>query len=406
MINGGNMTTIKLEKYIQAAPAEVFIYFTNSTALKDWLCDVATTDPRVGGRMYMWWNGDYYTSGEFQKLKQNELVSFRWFGRGEPHATQVDVTIKKKKAGTLLKLAHRKLGKNSKWDEIGKEYKKEWTKALENLTSVLENGADLRITTRPMLGTYTDQFNASIAEKLGIPVVQGLRLSGVVEGLGAQKAGLIADDVITGMDGHEITGAATFASYMNNKKAGDDVEVTYYRCAEKKTTTMKLSGRPIPPIPQSGMELSKQVEPTYKQYENEIEILLKGASEAECAKKPAPAEWSADEILAHLIHSELGWQNALTDIMGGHEASYDDWGGNIQARIDGTIATFTTKAELFKELKNHNAETLNMLINIPSDFLAHKGKFWKLAFYANQNSYHLQSHLEQIRSAIQSAKGA
>ena len=399
------MSIIKLEKYIQAAPAEVFLYFTNSTALRDWFCDVATTDPRVGGRMYLWWNGDYYTSGEFQKLKQNELISFSWFGRGEPHATQVDVTLKKKKAGTLLKLSHRKLGENSKWDEIGKEYKKEWAKALENLTSVLENGADLRITTRPMLGIYTDEFNAGIAQKLGIPIVQGLRLSGVIEGLGAQKAGLIADDVITGLDGHEITGAATFGLCMKNKKAGDTVEVTFYRCAEKKTTSMTLTGRPIPPIPLSGLELSKQVEPVYRQYESEIELLLIAASEEDCAKKPAPAEWSANEVLAHLIHSELGWQNVMTEIMGGYESMYDDWGGNIQAHIDGTVATFTTKAELFNELKNHDAETLNMLIHIPSDFITHKGKFWKLAFQANQNSYHLQSHLEQMRSAIQSARG-
>ena len=96
------MSIIKLEKIIQATPAEVFPYFTNSTALRDWLCDLATTDPRVGGRMYLWWTGDYYSSGEFLKLEQDKLVSLIWFGRGEPHATQVDVTFKSKKAGTLL----------------------------------------------------------------------------------------------------------------------------------------------------------------------------------------------------------------------------------------------------------------------------------------------------------------
>jgi uncharacterized protein YndB with AHSA1/START domain len=398
------MSTIKLEKFIQAPPSEVFIYFTNSTALRDWLCDVATADPRVGGRLYMWWNGGYYTSGEYLKLEKDELVAFSWFGREEPHATRVVVTLKKKKVGTLLKVAHHKLGKNTKWSAIGNEYEKEWTKALDNLASVLGNGADLRITTRPMLGIYIEEFNAGIAEKLGVPVVEGLRLGGVIEGLGAQKAGLRADDVITGMDGHEITGGALFGTFIENKKTGDIVEVTFYRCAEKKTIKMTLSGRPIPSIPLSGLGLSKQVEPVYKRYESEIESLLKDASEADCAKKPAPTEWSANEVLAHLIHSELGGQNVLTEIMGGHESAYDNWGGNIQAHIDGTVATFTTKGELFKELKNHDAETLNMLAHIPEEFLTHKGKFWKLVYQANQNSYHLQTHLEQIRSAIQSAR--
>jgi uncharacterized protein YndB with AHSA1/START domain len=398
------MATIKIEKFIQAHPSEVFLYFTNSTALREWMCDGGTADPRLGGRLYMWWNEGYYTSGEYLKLEKDQFVSFIWLGRGEPHTTQVDVSLKKKKTGTLLKLIHRKLGNNTKWIDIGKEYEKGWMKSLDNLASVLENGADLRITTRPMLGITTDLFNAEIAGKLGIPVVEGLRLSGVIEGLGAHKAGLIADDIIIGLDGQDITGAATFSGFIQRKKAGDKVKVTYYRCGEKKTTTMTLSGRPIPLIPLSGVELSKQVAPVYKKYEAEIESLLKDAKDDECNQKPASTEWSANEILAHLIHSELGFQNAMSDIIGGHESSYDDWGGNIQAHIDGTVATFITKDELFIELKNHNAETLNMLAHIPPEFISHKGKFWKLAFQANQNSYHLQSHLEQMQAAIQSAR--
>ena len=400
------MSTIKIEKYIQAPPSEVFLYLTNSTALRDWLCDGATADPKVGGRLYMWWIGGYYTSGEYLKLEKDKFISFSWFGREEPHATRVDITLKKEKAGTLLKLAHRKLGKNSRWIAIGNEYEKQWKKTLDNLVSVLENGADLRITTRPMLGINTDLFNASIAEKLNVPIIQGLRIGGVVDGFGAQKAGLKADDVISMMDEYEINGAASFGTFIQNKKAGDIVRVTFYRCAEKKTIKMTLSGHPIPPTPASGSELSKQVETVYKRYENEIGSLLKDASEADCAKRPAPTEWSANEVLAHLIHSELGWQNVMTEIIGGHESAADDWGGNIQAHIDGTVATFTTKAELLKELKNHDAETLNMLSHIPSEFLVLKGKFWKLAFQANEYSYHLKTHFEQMRTAIQSARNS
>jgi uncharacterized protein YndB with AHSA1/START domain len=398
------MSIIKIDRLIKASPSEVYLYFTNSTALRDWFCDVATADPHPGGRLYVWWNEGYYTSGEYLKLDKNEFVSFSWFGRGEPRATVVDVQLLRRKAGTLLKLTHRKLGRNTEWIAIGNEYRKEWLKALDNLASVLETGEDLRITTRPMLGIFTDEFNDAIAEKLGIPVGQGLRISGVVEGLGAQKAGLISDDIIIGLDENEITGGATFSSVISTKKAGDKVKVTYYRRTEKKTVNMTLSGRPIPPIPRSGLELSKQVEPVYKQYEGEIESLLNEASEKECSKKPSPTEWSANEVLAHLIHGELGWQNYVSEIIGGQEGSYDDFGGNVQARIDGTVTTFPNKNDLLRELKNHDTETLNMYNHISADFLTHKGKFWKLAFQANQNAYHLQTHLEQMRSAIQSAR--
>jgi hypothetical protein len=154
------------------------------------------------------------------------------------------------------------------------------------------------------------------------------------------------------------------------------------------------------------LELSQQVEPVYKRYESEIETLLKDATEEECTKKPSQAEWSVNEVLAHLINSEIGWQNFVTEIMGGHEGAYDDWGGNIQAYIDGIVETFKTKTALLDELKKHDAVTLKVYNHIPAEFVTHKGKFWKLAFQANQNSYHLQTHLEQMHSAIQCAKEA
>jgi uncharacterized protein YndB with AHSA1/START domain len=398
------MATIKINKFIQVPPSEVYLYFTNSTALRDWLCDVATASPQVGGRFYLCWNSGYYTSGEYLSLEKDKNLSFSWFGRGEPHATSVEVKLQKRQKGTQLTLIHRKLGKTTKWITIGNEYQKQWMKFLDNLTSVLENGADLRITTRPMLGIFTDEFNASIAEKLGIPVTKGLRISGVVDGLGAQKAGFIANDVIVGLDGQEITGASSFGAFISNKIAGDMVDVTFYRGAEKKSVKMTLSGRPIPPIPASGADLSKQVEPVYKHYEDELQAILKDTSEEECAKKPAPSEWSVYEVLAHLIHSELGWQNFVSEIIGGHEGAYDDFGGNVQAHIDGTVATFPSKDSLFTQLRLHDTETLNLYAHISSDFLKHKGKFWKLSFQANQNSYHLQTHLAQIQSAIQVAR--
>lgn len=396
------MSSKKLEKFILTPPSEVYRYFTNSTALRDWICDVATADPHPGGRLYMCWPGDYYTSGEYLKLENDKFVSFTWFGRGEPHQTRVEVSLKKQKGGTLLKLAHRNIGKGHKWAEIGEVYEKQWMSALENLASVLENGSDLRITKRPMLGIYVGEFNANIAGQLCIPVEIGIRLEGVVDGMGAQKAGLQKDDVIVAMDEHELTGGASLGSFISTKHAGDVVEVTFYRGSEKKSVKMTLSGRSIPPIPTSGTELASQIEPIYRKYETEIETLLNSASEEECSHKPGPSDWSAKDVLAHLIHSELGWQNAASEIIGGHEGAYDGYGGNPQARIDGTVAIFPTKSDLLRELKAHDAETLSMLAHIPGEFLSHKGRFWKLVFQASQNSYHLETHMEQMRSAIQS----
>ncbi len=398
------MSTVKLEKFIKAPIVEVYHYFTNSTALRDWICDIATADPHPGGHLYLCWPGDFYSSGEYLLLEKDKLVSFTWFGQGEPHKTRVDVSLKKQKDGTLIKLSHREIGTGQKWAEIAKVYEIQWRNALDNLVSVLENGADLRITRRPMLGIILDDYNAEIAAKLGVPVDYGTRLSDVVDGMGAQKAGLKKDDVLITVDNHELTSGTTLASVMSSKHAGDVVELVFYRGPDKKYAKMTLSGRPIPPIPASGLELSRQVEPIYQQFEKEIEEILKTASESACSHKPTPLEWSANEVLAHLIHSELGWQNAASEIIAGVEAAYDDYGGNVQARIDGTVTIYPTKDELLKELKSHDAETLSMIAHLPDEFLSHKGRFWKLNYQAHQNIYHQQLHLEQMRSAIQSAK--
>ncbi len=398
------MSTVKLEKFIKAPSSEVYRYFTSSTALRDWMCDIATADPHPGGHLYLCWPGDFYSSGEYLQVEKDKSISFMWFGRGEPHKTRVDVTLKKQRGGTLVKLSHRQIGKGQKWAEIAKVFEIQWRSAFENLASVLENGADLRITRRPMLGIIIDDYNAEVAAKLRVPVDYGTRLSDVVDGMGAQKAGLQKDDVIIAVDGHELTTGTSLASVMASKHAGDVVELVFYRGPDKRTAKMTLSGRPIPPIPASGLDLSKQVEPIYQQFEKEIEEILNDASETACSHKPAPSEWSANDALAHLIHSELGWQNAASEIIGGTEAAYDDFGGNIQARIDGTVSIFQTKDELLKELKNHDAETISMLAHIPTEFLSHKGRFWKLSYQAHQNIYHQQLHLAQMRSAIQSAK--
>ncbi len=397
------MSTVKLEKFIRATTPEVYHYFTNSTALRDWICDIATADPHPGGHLYLCWPEDFYSSGEYLLLEKDKSVSFTWHGRGEPHKTRVDVTLKRQKGGTLVRLSHREIGKGEKWAEISKVFEIQWRNAFDNLASVLENGADLRITRRPMLGIIIDDYNPEIAAKLGVPVEIGTRLSDVVDGMGAQKAGLQKDDVVVAIDGHELITGATLTSVMSSKHAGDVVEVSFYRGATLKSTRMTLSGRPIPPIPESGLELSKQVEPIYRQFEGEIEKLLNSASESACSFKSSASEWSVKDILAHLIHSELGWQNAASEIMGGHEASYDDFGGNIQPRIDGTVAIFSTKDGLFNELQRHDAETISMMAHIPAEFLSHKGRFWKLSYQASQNIYHQQSHIEQMAASIKAA---
>lgn len=396
--------TVKVEQFVMAPVSQVYRAFTISTALREWLGDYATMDARPGGRVYIWWQNGYYTSGEFISLELNKKIVFTWLGRGEPHQTQVIVTFKPKGKGTQVRLTHRGLGSGKAWENTPDVFISEWQSSLENLASVLGSGPDQRITHRPMLGISLSDFNPEIAKKLGVPVSTGIRLDGVVSGMGAQAAGLQKDDVLIEFAGQELLDFSSLSSAVRGKKAGDTVSVTYYRGAEKITAQLTLSGRPIPAIPPSLVELSMEVGKAYSQAESQMASFRQGVSEQEAACKPSPEEWSIKEVIAHLIHSERGWQNAIHELAGGQEASYDGYGGNLDARNLATINAFPSLDELETEWRRLNTETVALLAYLPEELLQRKGTYWRLSYQCLTIPTHIVTHLEQMQAALQAAR--
>jgi uncharacterized protein YndB with AHSA1/START domain/uncharacterized damage-inducible protein DinB len=396
--------TIKVEQFVMAPIPQLYRAFTISTALREWMGDYSTMDARPGGRMYIWWQNGYYTSGEFISLEPNKKIVFTWLGRGEPHQTQVIVSFKPSQKGTLVRLTHRGLGSGKAWENTPDIFSSEWQSSLQNLASVLGSGPDLRITHRPMLGISLSDFNPEIALKLGVPVSAGIRLDGVVDGMGAQLADLQKDDVLVEFAGQELADFSHLSSAVRGKKAGDTVSVTYYRGAEKFNAQLTLSGRPIPVIPNSLADLSMEVGKAYSQAESQMASFLRGVSEQEAAQKPAPEEWSIQEVIAHLIHSERGWQNAIHELAGGQEASYDGYGGNLDARNQATLKAFTTLGDLQAEWERLNTETVALLAYLPEEFIQRKGSYWRLAYQCLYFPTHFFSHLEQMQAALKLAR--
>lgn len=392
------------EKQINAPLAQVYRAFTNSSALREWMCDYATTDPKAGGRIYMWWNSGYYTAGEFTSLNENQQLSFTWFGRGEPGPTCVEVSFREMNDGTLVHLIHDGLGSSPEWETVVNEYKKGWNNGLENLASVLESGPDLRIVRRPMLGILINDFNEDIARHLSIPVNQGIRIDNTIAGMGAEAAGLMKDDVIVGMSGKSVIDFNSLSNALSGQYAGDTVQVDIYRGPQKKTVAMTLSGRQIPEIPPTGKLLSDAVRSIHEQGFSDFREFLNEVTDEEASVKPAPGEWSINEIIAHLIHGEEDTHIFIQDLISGQEAWYDGYGGNIQARIDATLAVNPTKQELFNRLNSSTEETLVMLASLPDDFLMRKGSYWRLGYNILQAPYHFTNHKDQMLAALRNAR--
>jgi uncharacterized protein YndB with AHSA1/START domain len=397
-------TTVTSEQFIKVSPSQVYYALTHAVALHEWLCDFATVAPRPGGRMYLWWHGDFYSAGEYLALEENKVVKFKWFARGEPTASEVTVMLTPKNDGTLIVFNH-EVPDGDDWKQRAQGFKAEWDSTLPNLASVLETGLDRRTFDRPMLGINISDFNPEIAKNLQVPVSQGVRLDDVRQGLGAHTAGLCKDDIIVELDGKPITNDyGSFVTALTGKKGGDKVNVVFYRGPQKKTVTMELSKRPVPDISWDPAELARQMRLKYDDSLGKLEACFKDASEAESDREPATGEWSAKQTLAHLIHTERGWIANLDDSVGGYERLADDWGGNIPAHINATVKAYGTVRAMLDELKRLSVEMVSFLGALPNSYVERKASYFLTAAQTLELESHTISHIDQINTALAAAR--
>jgi uncharacterized protein YndB with AHSA1/START domain len=400
------MATGDSEIIVRAPVSQAYKAFTNATALCQWLCDVATVDPRPQGRIYLWWNGDFYSSGHYTELEKDKLIKFRWYSNIDPAASEVLVTFTETDDGSILvRMAHSG-PEGSDWDQIVQGFKSHWDQSLENLKSVLETGIDLRIANRPMLGILPGfDFSPEQASRLGVPVVEGMRLDDVLEGMGAAAAGLQKNDVIVSLDGKKIDNDfKSLRDAITGKKGGDYVEVAFFRGPEKKTVKMELSRRSMVQVPFHPLELADQVRKIYDSVLPEVEKCFDGISDAQAKIPAAAGEWSAMEILAHLLHTERADQLVIVEIYDGFLRQADGFGPNNDAYIRATAAAYPSLSMILEALRRMTDETVNLIANLPESFAKDKGSFYQIGNLMLQRDLHYYGHLDQIKAALAEAQ--
>ena len=397
------MTKFTEEVFVLAPIKLAYRAFTNATSLREWLCDVATVEAHPNGRMYLWWRGDFYSSGHYLELDETKRVRFRWFSNIDSAPTEVTVSVSEKEGGTLVRLDH-EIPDDPAWAHKAEPFRENWADSLRNLKSVLETGIDLRIAERPMLGIMPGDFTEEQAKALGVPVREGIRLDGVVDGMGAQRSGLQRDDVIVEMAGHPIRNDVnSLPLAIAGKKGGDHIPVILYRGAEKKTIDLELSKRPMPEVPFDAAELAKRARTLYEGGLAEVEQCFENATDEQAMAKPDPKEWSALEVVAHLIQGERFNQIYLTGLIDGYEPVTDGFGGNIDAQVAATVKANPSVALMLSALRRTVEETLAYVAMISDDFVANKGSYYRFGFGLLQPNFHLTGHTEQIKAALSAA---
>lgn len=383
--------TLTFERYIQVPPAAVYYALTNSTALGEWLADEARADARPGGRLYLWSNEGITLNDKFVTLERDQRVVFTWMT-----SSVVEIILTAQNSGTRLQLRHENY--ESQWGQAP------WADSLENLQSVLETGLDLRFYNRPMLGIMGGtEVTPELAAEHNLPVSSGVQLQQFVPEMGAAAAGLQSGDILVRLAESDIVAWRSLRPAVSPYKAGDMVEIVFYRGAERMTAQMKLSGRPRPKLPANVADLAQATHEIYARIDGELAELFDGVSEEAAGRPPTAGEWSAKQVVAHLIATEISIQAWIATILSGDEVS--NWSSNNWSWVDAIVTMNPTNQALLAELKRVEQQTVAFIANFSAEFVARKGSYLRTSeIVLNVMPNHTRIHLEQIRQALESSK--
>lgn len=93
---------------------------------------------------------------------------------------------------------------------------------------------------RAVLGVSIQEIDSRLAEEKGFKDLKGVYLPGVMEGSAAEKAGIKEGDVLLAINGKEVNSPSILQEIVGKMHPGDEIELTYRRKGETKTTKATL----------------------------------------------------------------------------------------------------------------------------------------------------------------------
>lgn len=396
------------EQVINAPVDLIYRAFTSAVGLREWLCDVSTTNPTNDGWINLAWNNGYFASGKFTELISNKAVSFTWIGKDEPGWTQVDVVIVPIKDDVYkIILRHSGFDGSDAWDEARRNISHGWEVGLENLKSILDEGKDLRVMKRPLIGIFPyayDNYSDSEKKKFGFPVDYGVVVSNVVPNYGADKAGLRAEDLIVSIQGKKIDNIRTLFGIIGEFAVGEQLTIEAYRGSEKLTFLVDTTPQLAQALPGSPEVLAKEIQDDSARLLDSLEIILAGITDAEASYSPGPEKWSVKETLVHFILHERNLQTWINDLAYDTACLCDVNPGHCLFRIRATLTTYPTLDELMAELRRSYKETVATVAFLEPSFTQRKASYWRVGFELLEKYLGYQEHIRRIEEIIKTAR--
>jgi hypothetical protein len=230
-----------------------------------------------------------------------------------------------------------------------------------------------------------------------------MQLSSVITGWGAEDAGLEKGDIIISMAGQEMQGYKSFLDLIGTFKAGDTVDLSYYRGAEKHDIEIKLSSYPVSDPPATAHDYAEKIEKFHQNTIKKLSTIFEDYNEAQVEFRPGAGEWSAKETLAHLISYESDIHTWVSTLVAGCEEY--PCPSSHAIRIKGLLSLYPTVDGLIEELARRQRETVAMILELPAEFVNRRGSFSRLATGLNFDfSKHYKEHLLQIKESLEKAE--
>jgi uncharacterized protein YndB with AHSA1/START domain len=119
----------------------IFNYLSDSKKLILWFPDQAIIEPQLGGKYHFRWTGtEGVWSGVVTEFIRGNTLGFTWQPPNEPTTTNVRIKLFPQGAETAVELSHSGFPSSEALDKAVTR----WVFYLQNLKSVIEQGADMR----------------------------------------------------------------------------------------------------------------------------------------------------------------------------------------------------------------------------------------------------------------------
>jgi uncharacterized protein YndB with AHSA1/START domain len=384
---------LNFEKKIKTKAEQVYFAFTKKMGLREWIADIVEFNEGRSNSFVLTWVDGNSVFGTIVEKEENEKILFEALTAEKYKKFDVEILIEKKDDYTILKSEVKGVQEKDQ-DKVETFFEN----AFENLRSVLEDGKDLRVYKKPMLGINIGELiNPESAKRNNYPVEYGVVIPALVEGLGAKAAGIKPGDIISEINETKIIAYEDF-SELAKAELGDVIKTVVYRGEDRLEIEVKLTSLPFPTIPATAQDAAEALSKTYLKLEKKLDEILIGVSENAAEYRPAKGEWNTKEVISHLLLASRDLFKWAASMVSGNE--YYIGTSTMPEKLKSTIACYPTLKELRSELVRAQKEGVAFLSEISVDFTSRKNSFLRLSENTKQEKAHYEDHINQIKNNL------